>query len=322
MATPPHPVPPKRPGLSPWAWVGIISLAVVALSCVACIVVVQLAPKPVAETPPAADPVATASPTPAAPVPAPSAAPPTGVASFDALSAQLRMGRSRTSGGFVGEDLGEDDDFGTATQVFQSATGPRVAMLMTMRELNEFSNSERREFLRAYVQMAENAFGDADILIAVRGRALFGASAVRIGSSPWEYQAGYTISETPLRAFFQGALPAAAPVAVTTEPQTLRGQLTGTADISEFQDCSGYSQLVPSHRLELRAPLTRMTLEVATEDQDLSILLRRPDGVFRCAHSFDEARIEGRFPVGLYEVWVGRGYRDEPGDYALTVSGS
>lgn len=228
---------------------------------------------------------------------------------FTALASHLQFNHDHREG--PGANLLEayaDEDSGVAIRVFRTANSTRVAYLLTDRYLGDLSSAEREAMLREIATEFENSFPETDFLIAFRGRLLFGASAMKVGAAAWQFQTGASISEAPFHAFFSGILPSAPFTPITDEAIEIRGD-TKEGEGSEVNvDCAGNFTLIPQARVHLAAPYTGLNLRVRGEDDIaiLSILLRRPDGIHRCVYAEDQdAILEGAFPPGNYDVWVG-----------------
>lgn len=228
---------------------------------------------------------------------------------FTALASHLRFNHDHREG--PGAHLLEgyaDEDSGVAVRVFRTATSTRVAYLLTDRYLGDLSSAEREAMLREVATEFENSFPETDFLIAYRGRLLFGASAIKVGAAAWQFQTGASISEAPLHTFFSGILPSQPFTPITGEAIEIRGD-TKEGEGSEVNvDCAGNFTLLPQARIQLAAPYTGLNLQARGEDDIavLSILMRRPDGVHRCVYADEQdVTLEGAFPPGHYDVWVG-----------------
>ncbi|MFK8003758.1 MAG: hypothetical protein AB8H86_29620 [Polyangiales bacterium] len=228
---------------------------------------------------------------------------------FTALASHLRFNHDHREG--PGANLLEgyaDEDSGVAVRVFRTSTSTRVAYLLTDRYLGDLSSAEREAMLREVATEFENSFPDTDFLIAYRGRLLFGASAIKVGATAWQFQTGASISEAPLHEFFSGLLPSPAFTPITNEALAIQGE-TKEGEGSEVNvDCAGNFTLLPQARLHLAAPYTGLSLRARGQEgiSILSILLRRPDGVHRCVYAEEQdVVLEGAFPEGDYDVWVG-----------------
>lgn len=228
---------------------------------------------------------------------------------FTALASHLRFNHDHREG--PGANLLEgyaDEDSGVAVRVFRTSTSTRVAYLLTDRYLGDLSSAEREAMLRELATEFENSFPETDFLIAFRGRLLFGASAIKVGASAWQFQTGASISEAPLHEFFSGILPSPAFTPITSEAVVIQGE-TREGEGSEVSvDCVGNFTLIPQARLHLAAPYTGLDLRARGAEgiAILSILLRRPDGIHRCVYAEERGVVlEGAFPAGNYDVWVG-----------------
>lgn len=303
---------------NPWKWVAIIGGIVVFLSCGLCVVAkVACSHAEDAIVSGLAEVVPPGTATPASQVP-------TVRGPFDALASHLHIGQVYHEGPaahFLGEGAA-DEHTGVAVRVFLTASGPRIAYLMAVSMLRDFSRAEREAWVREEAQELESMFPDADILFAIRGRLLFGASAMKLGdAAPWQFQAAAAIDENVFDAFFVGALPEPAPVLLGEEAHQLTGEFDQAAQMEP--ECSGYPvSILPAMRLELPGDRPRLTLELEGET-GVTIAMRRPDGVLRCETEFERAVLSGRFPPGTYDVWVG-GLVDEEivdaGEQAYTLT--
>ena len=305
---------------NPWKWVAIIGGIVVFLSCGIC-VLARFACSRAEDailgrlgevTPPGTS--------------GPSGTPsvPTVQGPFDSLASSLHIGRSYHDGPgahFLAD--GRADEYtGVAVRVFNTESGPRLAYLLTERDLRDTSRAEREAWVRDEAQELESAFPGVDILFAIRGQVFFGASAMKMGdAAPWQFQVGTAIDENVFDAFFEGALPEPPPVPLGEEALELTGVFDPSAQLEP--DCASYPiSIWPTMRLQLPADRPELTVELSGET-GVGIVVRRPDGVLRCEIGSERAVLSGRFPPGTYDVWVG-GLLDEDivgeGEQAFTLT--
>jgi hypothetical protein len=262
------------------------------------------------------------SPTPGATTPA---SPFTALASHLHLNNDYREGPNQDL--YIGYDAQEDT--GVAVRVFRTQNATRVACFVADRHLSDLSTADRQTMIRDMATRFESTFPESDILIALRGRVLFGASAMKLGASPWQFQAGASIDQAPLHAFFAGILPFDDVRDVTGEPAVIHGETAGgEEDQNELIDCLGNFSLLPQARVRLASPFTGMSLraDAADEDAFLSVLLRRPDGAHTChfveggGDPDSDLVVDESFPPGDYDVWVGG--VGLPTAYELTIVGA
>jgi hypothetical protein len=85
--------------------------------------------------------------------------------------------------------------------------------------------------------------------------------------------------------------------------------------------CRGWVQAAPSHVMNLRTPQPFLLVAV-TSAADSTLIIRRPDGSVIC--NDDRFRlnpgIQGSFPAGMYQIWVGAYQQGEVRPYRITVS--
>ncbi len=87
--------------------------------------------------------------------------------------------------------------------------------------------------------------------------------------------------------------------------------------------CRGYYLGAPSHLLLLPTPQDFLRIYVMSA-ADSTLIVRRPDGQILCnddTYGFNPA-VEGNFPAGLYQVWVGSYRENEVRPYRITVTGN
>lgn len=102
------------------------------------------------------------------------------------------------------------------------------------------------------------------------------------------------------------------------------GRTTGEFRASNVRGegtCTGWVQAAPSHTMVITRPQPFLVVAV-TSAADSTLIIRRPDGSVVCNddHYHFNPGIEGAFPAGLYQVWVGSYTHDEVRPYRITVS--
>lgn len=116
---------------------------------------------------------------------------------------------------------------------------------------------------------------------------------------------------------------------ITVPPNPIRvtaamGRTNGVfnaADVRGEGTCRGWMQSAPSHTMVITRPQPFLVVAV-TSAADSTLIIRRPDGSVVCNddHYNLNPGIEGAFPAGLYQVWVGSYRQGEERPYRITVS--
>lgn len=85
--------------------------------------------------------------------------------------------------------------------------------------------------------------------------------------------------------------------------------------------CRGFFQGPPNHVVFLAQPRAFLRMYVMSA-ADSTLVVRRPDGQVLCNDDTYQLNpgVEGNFPAGLYQVWVGTYRENEARPYALTVT--
>ncbi len=85
--------------------------------------------------------------------------------------------------------------------------------------------------------------------------------------------------------------------------------------------CRGWVQAAPSHTMMVRTPQPFLLVAV-TSAADSTLIIRRPDGSLVCNDDQYQLNpgIQGAFPAGVYQVWVGSYREGEVRPYRITVS--
>lgn len=105
---------------------------------------------------------------------------------------------------------------------------------------------------------------------------------------------------------------AGAPIALTPgfmpDPRVARGMAGGPVPAQSLDpSCLGHLAQQPNHVLQLGGAFPRLRV-VVSSPQDTTLVIRAPDGSFRCV---DDANgelnpiVDGPFAPGVYSVWVG-----------------
>lgn len=105
----------------------------------------------------------------------------------------------------------------------------------------------------------------------------------------------------------------------STHAGTSGGRLNSQQEIN--QACRGWIAPRPDHILQLDTPFEYLRLETAAAE-DTTLVVRGADGV-RCDDDGGgqrNARIEGAWPAGRYEVWVGSYQQGQFSRYQLTAT--
>ena len=95
------------------------------------------------------------------------------------------------------------------------------------------------------------------------------------------------------------------------DPSTANGTAGGPVDASTHNAmCRGWISAQPSHLFVAQTAFgnLRVMAHASGENEDLTIVIRKPDGTYLCgddsAEGFDPL-VNGPFPPGTYQIWVG-----------------
>ena len=108
---------------------------------------------------------------------------------------------------------------------------------------------------------------------------------------------------------------------VTRSVRGRNGGALGAQGIVGQGVCRGFFQGPPSHVVLVAQPMDFLRMYVVSAS-DSTLIMRRPDGQVLCnddTYSLNPA-LEGNFPAGLYQVWVGTYRENESRPYQLTVT--
>ena len=87
---------------------------------------------------------------------------------------------------------------------------------------------------------------------------------------------------------------------------------TGAPFSTFLGECTGHGATMPTHHLSVtgETALVLRVMAYAPGGEDLTIAIRGSDGQIRCNDDFDGLAplVEGTFPPGEYDVWVGTYY--------------
>lgn len=85
--------------------------------------------------------------------------------------------------------------------------------------------------------------------------------------------------------------------------------------------CRGWVQAAPSHTMLVRTPQPFLLVAV-TSAADSTLIIRRPDGTLVCNDDQFNLNpgVQGAFPAGVYQIWVGSYRQGEVRPYRITVS--
>jgi hypothetical protein len=120
--------------------------------------------------------------------------------------------------------------------------------------------------------------------------------------------------------------PVGRPLAVrgNLRPVTAMGRTNGVFDASNIRGegtCRGWMQGPPSHVMTLPTPMPFLSVFV-TSAADSTLIIRRPDGSLVCnddRYGLNPG-IQGSFPAGIYQVWVGSYRQGEVRPYRITAT--
>lgn len=100
--------------------------------------------------------------------------------------------------------------------------------------------------------------------------------------------------------------------------------ITSNTDRNENQ-CIGFGDPKPDHILKLTRKFDRLRLQVDSGGRDTTLIIKGPDGDFRCADDFagskDAGLEDSDWQPGEYQVWVGTVIQGQRRDYRLVVQG-
>jgi len=125
-----------------------------------------------------------------------------------------------------------------------------------------------------------------------------------------------------------GMRPAGRPINVPPVPRrpiAVMGRTDGVFDVANSTrgdgTCRGWMQAAPSHVMMLRAPQSFLSVFVLSA-ADTTLVIRRPDGSIVCNDDRYNLNpgIQGSFPDGLYQIWVGTYRQGENRPYRITVT--
>ena len=124
----------------------------------------------------------------------------------------------------------------------------------------------------------------------------------------------------------QGSFDMDGPVTALTpgfspDPMILRGSAGGPTDASTQNPmCRGFVGLLPSHTLQLASPMPLRIL--AHSDADTTLVVRLADGSYLCNDDTDghDPVVEGSFPAGDHDVFVGTYSSGSSAPYALGLT--
>lgn len=111
---------------------------------------------------------------------------------------------------------------------------------------------------------------------------------------------------------------------IVRRPVAVMGRTNGEFDAASIRGegtCRGWVEAAPSHLMMLRAPQTFLSLFVLSA-ADSTLIVRRPDGSLVCnddRYGLNPG-IQGSFPAGLYQIWVGTYREGENRPYRITVT--
>ncbi len=112
------------------------------------------------------------------------------------------------------------------------------------------------------------------------------------------------------------------PLAV--RPIAAMGRTNGMFDAQGVRGegtCRGWVQAAPSHTMLVRTPQPFLLVAV-TSAADSTLIIRRPDGTITCNDDRFNLNpgVQGAFPAGVYQIWVGSYRQGEVRPYRITVS--
>ena len=107
-------------------------------------------------------------------------------------------------------------------------------------------------------------------------------------------------------------------------PVAAMGRTNGVFDAGNVRGegtCRGWVQAAPSHTMLVRTPQPFLLVAV-TSAADSTLIIRRPDGTLVCNDDRFNLNpgVQGAFPAGIYQMWVGSYRQGEVRPYRITVS--
>jgi len=108
----------------------------------------------------------------------------------------------------------------------------------------------------------------------------------------------------------------------TPDPMTRQGEGGGPFDGTRHGDnCIGWIGAVSDERLHLTGEFNYLRV-AARSDQDIALIIRMSDGTYRCNDDSEglNPMIEGSFPRGIHQIYVGSYNREVRPNYTLGVS--
>lgn len=106
------------------------------------------------------------------------------------------------------------------------------------------------------------------------------------------------------------------------DPQVKTGMAGGPVEASQRQtDCRGWISPQPNHTLVLSAPFPQLRIVIhSTGDPTLVVALA--DGTYRCNDDSEDlnSMVEGSFPAGTHQIFVGTYGSGPPAPYSIGVS--
>lgn len=106
------------------------------------------------------------------------------------------------------------------------------------------------------------------------------------------------------------------------DPMVRTGMAGGPNQASQRNaECRGYISALPSHRLELAAPMPYLRIAVHAGG-DPTLVVALADGTYRCNDDFEglNSLVEGAFPAGAHQIFVGTYGEGPPMAYTIGVS--
>jgi hypothetical protein len=102
----------------------------------------------------------------------------------------------------------------------------------------------------------------------------------------------------------------------------MSGTSGGSIDASTVDSsCRGYISPTPNHILNLTTASSFFRIYVRASS-DTTLVVRRPDGTFQCADDTygTNPGVEGAFPAGRYQIFVGSYLQTSPGPYRISFT--